>query len=204
MPTPYSLIQGVTVNKISYADFVSFTTAGVITPEQVANEVWIFSDDNYLSAENLAKLNALDLAAIYTKTEVQELLNALSTLEILAVDALPTENINAKAIYLLPKTDSETNNVRDEYIYVNGAWECIGDTTVNLDGYATTEQVNALLNGYYGKSEVYTKTEADAKFTVPAWAKAANKPEYDYSEIKNTPTIPTVPTVETRIWNSAE
>lgn len=201
MPTTYSLIQGVTVNKISYADFVSFTTAGVITPEQVANEVWIFSDDNYLSAENLAKLNALDLTAIYTKTEVQEMLNALSTLEIVAVDALPTVNINAKAIYLLPKADGKTNNERDEYIYVNGAWECIGDTTVNLDGYATTEQVNSLLNGYYGKSEVYTKTEADTKFAVPAWAKAANKPEYDYNEIKNTPTIPAA---ETRIWNSAE
>lgn len=32
----------------------------------------------------------------------------------------------------------------------------------------------------------YTETDP----TVPAWAKAANKPSYDYSEIGNTPTIP--------------
>ena len=36
----------------------------------------------------------------------------------------------------------------------------------------------------------YTETDP----TVPAWAKEATKPAYDYSEIANTPTIPTVPT----------
>ncbi len=38
-------------------------------------------------------------------------------------------------------------------------------------------------------------TETDP--TVPAWAKAENKPEYDYSEIQNTPTIPTLPDLAT-------
>ena len=36
----------------------------------------------------------------------------------------------------------------------------------------------------------YTETDP----TISAWAKAANKPQYNYSEIQNTPTIPTVPT----------
>lgn len=36
----------------------------------------------------------------------------------------------------------------------------------------------------------YTETDP----TVPAWAKEANKPTYNYSEIVNTPTIPAVPT----------
>lgn len=41
-----------------------------------------------------------------------------------------------------------------------------------------------------GKADTALQTETDP--TVPAWAKEANKPTYDYSEITNTPTIPTV------------
>ena len=44
-------------------------------------------------------------------------------------------------------------------------------------------------------------TETDP--TVPAWAKAANKPTYNYSEITNTPTIPTVPTQVSAFTNDA-
>ena len=43
----------------------------------------------------------------------------------------------------------------------------------------------------FNNDKGYLTTETDP--TVSAWAKAANKPQYDYSEIKNTPTIPTLP-----------
>jgi uncharacterized protein (TIGR02145 family)/uncharacterized repeat protein (TIGR02543 family) len=39
--------------------------------------------------------------------------------------------------------------------------------------------------------------------TVPEWAKAENKPAYDYSEIDNTPEIPTVPTAVSAFENDA-
>ena len=45
----------------------------------------------------------------------------------------------------------------------------------------------------------YTETDP----TVPAWAKEATKPAYDYSEIANTPTIPTVPTNVSAFTNDA-
>ena len=45
----------------------------------------------------------------------------------------------------------------------------------------------------------YTETDP----TVPAWAKEANKPTYNYSEIVNTPTIPTVPTNVSAFTNDA-
>lgn len=46
-------------------------------------------------------------------------------------------------------------------------------------------------NLYQPKGNYLTSfTETDP--TVPAWAKAATKPSYNYSEINNTPTIPTV------------
>ena len=44
-------------------------------------------------------------------------------------------------------------------------------------------------------------TETDPN--VPAWAKEATKPAYDYSEIANTPTIPTVPTNVSAFTNDA-
>lgn len=45
-------------------------------------------------------------------------------------------------------------------------------------------------NNDVGYITSYTETDP----TVPAWAKEANKPTYNYFEIVNTPTIPTVPT----------
>ncbi|MBQ9435790.1 MAG: hypothetical protein IJU33_06630 [Bacteroidales bacterium] len=43
----------------------------------------------------------------------------------------------------------------------------------------------------FNNDKGYLTTETDP--TISAWAKEANKPVYDYSEIQNTPTIPTVP-----------
>lgn len=225
MPTNYSLIENVKVNKIAKADYDLYVATGIITAEMIANEVWIFTDDNFLSAENLAKLEAFlptdyyKRAEVYSKTEVQSLMSALNTLKFQIVDALPTENIDAKTVYLTAKADSESGNAYDENIYINGAWEVIGDTTIDLSDY-------------------YKKSEADAKFmtdytetdpTVPAWAKAATKPSYSASEVGALPANTSIPTklsdlsadanhrtvtdaeketwngkAETRIWNPAE
>ena len=53
------------------------------------------------------------------------------------VDALPTENISTSTIYLVPATTPSADNVYDEYIYVNGDWEHIGSTTIDLSDYVT-------------------------------------------------------------------
>lgn len=53
------------------------------------------------------------------------------------VNALPTENISTSTIYLVPATTPSADNVYDEYIYVNGDWEHIGSTTIDLSDYVT-------------------------------------------------------------------
>ena len=53
------------------------------------------------------------------------------------VNALPTENISTSTIYLVPATTPSAENVYDEYIYVNGDWEHIGSTTIDLSDYVT-------------------------------------------------------------------
>lgn len=53
------------------------------------------------------------------------------------VDELPTENISTSTIYLVSGGYIEDNNIYDEYIYVNGDWEQIGSTAIDLSGYVT-------------------------------------------------------------------
>ncbi len=59
-------------------------------------------------------------------------------------------------------------NVYNEYMYINGAWELIGDTAVDLTGYATETYVtNAIKDkadkattlAGYGITDGATKTE---------------------------------------------
>lgn len=58
-----------------------------------------------------------------------------SRLERSVVQSLPTTDISDHTIYLVPKTNTGTRNIYDEYMYINGAWEKIGDTEVDLTNY---------------------------------------------------------------------
>lgn len=64
---------------------------------------------------------------------------------------IPTVEGSNKYIYLVPDEGS-LNDIYNEYIFVNGKFECIGKTAVDLSGYMkkeditefTTEEVNAI------------------------------------------------------------
>lgn len=58
----------------------------------------------------------------------------------------PTITGGKGKVYLVPKTDSEEDNVYAEFIWVNGNFEKIGDTTVDLSGYMKTTDMVALTN----------------------------------------------------------
>ena len=73
----------------------------------------------------------------FTKQEVNNLISAITTMDIQVVQTLPTEDISTTTIYLVPKTTAETNDAYDEYIYVSNAWEHIGSTEVDLTNYVT-------------------------------------------------------------------
>lgn len=77
----------------------------------------------------------------YTRTEVDSLISSLSGVSIEVVQTLPTENIKTNVIYLVPKTGS-TNDVYDEYMYINNAWEHIGSTDVDLSNYYTKTEID--------------------------------------------------------------
>ena len=89
-----------------------------------------------------------DLINYYTKNDVDNLINAIHTLDIQIVTELPTENISHTTIYLKGTETSGTNDY-EEWIYtVNNSWELIGSTAVDLTGYLKTEDAN---KGYLQK-----------------------------------------------------
>ena len=88
----------------------------------------------------------------YTKTEVNNLIGSISSLDIEVVQTLPSSDISTSTIYLLPKSSSEQQNIYDEYIYVNNSWELIGSTAIDLSNYYTSTQVDNLLSDKASKS----------------------------------------------------
>jgi len=87
----------------------------------------------------------------YNKTEVNDLIAAVTTLDIQVVPALPTTNISLTTIYLVPKTvGTSTTNIYDEYICLDktttpATWELIGDTEIDLTDYVKKQAQAGLL-----------------------------------------------------------
>ena len=111
----------------------------------------------------------------HTGVEIDNLLNKVkempedvSTLKFEIITELPTANIDNSTIYLI-KTDAEDYN---EWIYINGTWEMLGTTAVDLTGYATEEYVNTQIRtieipSVEGlASEQYVNTELEKKANV--------------------------------------
>lgn len=87
----------------------------------------------------------------YSKAEVDALISAATSGGFIVVQTLPTQDINPKAIYLVPKTTAEANDVYDEYIYVSNNWELIGSTDIDLSDYVTTSDLTTALANYMEK-----------------------------------------------------
>lgn len=87
----------------------------------------------------------------YTQSEVDALIAAIVSLNIKAVETLPTTNISTTTIYLVPSADPQAQNVKDEYINIDGTtagWERIGSTAIDLSDYVTNEDLTRALADY--------------------------------------------------------
>lgn len=104
------------------------------------------NNSNFITNSVNNLINYYLKSEVYTKEEVQSLIGRISSLELIKVDALPTENIKTSAIYLVPKEQSEVDNIYTEYIYMDGKWEIIGDTSVDLSQYALKTEIPTKLS----------------------------------------------------------
>lgn len=95
---------------------------------------------------------SLDLThGYYTKEEVDEAVSKISGLKIMFVAELPQTG-ETDTLYFVPSSNSQEQNVYDEYIYTNGAWEKIGSASVEVDltdyvkktDYATSDKAGVV------------------------------------------------------------
>ena len=116
----------------------------------------------------------------YDKTEVDNIVSAIKNSRFEVVAELPTEDIETNVIYLVPSADPQTENVKDEYINLDGTsagWEKIGSTEIDLSDYVTTSDLNTALADYTTTTDLTAllaaKQDVMQVTTMPA-ASAAN------------------------------
>lgn len=142
----------------------------------------------------------------YTKTEVNDLINGITSMNVAVVQTLPTSGISATTIYLVPKSTSQTNNAYDEYLYVNNKWEKIGDTTIDLSNYALKSEIPTVTNDLTDT----LKSNYDSAYTHSQSTHAPSNAQANVLEavkvngvaqtISNKAVNITVPTAITKIW----
>ena len=103
-----------------------------------------------------------------TEAEIQSMIEKASSLKKEVVTSLPTTG-KADVIYLVKDTKGKDNNNYLEYLWLNGKYELIGSTQVDLSGYATSEEVQQMREMVYGVDErtsnVLDKNKDKAKLT---------------------------------------
>ena len=89
-------------------------------------------------AQNESAILAEVSRATTEEARLQALINAIKTFEVVVADSLPSPSSQySKKLYLIPSTNPETRNVRDEFICVlfggTWKWEQIGSTAIILE-----------------------------------------------------------------------
>lgn len=153
------------------------TGEGVASSGLIGRVEALETQDGVLAGE----IDALEASLsnnVYTKQQTDNAIAAaIAAVDHLSreiVEALP-ENAHENVIYMVLRGDGTGQDVYNEYMYINGAWEIIGDTSVDLTGYAKTEDI--LVKSV---SSDFTVTEA-GQLTL----NAAAAPEINGSNISN-------------------
>lgn len=117
---------------------VASDTNGYINVNGVAVKVYQLGKTDVTTALGFTPL---------TPAEVTAAIGAASHLKREIVSQLPTAaNANANTIYmLLERSDSEDDKYT-EWMVINGAWERIGSSNVDLSGYVKTSDIKPLTN----------------------------------------------------------
>ena len=105
------------------------------------------NDSNFITntANNLT--NYYKKTETYTQTEINNLLNAITTLDIQIVTSKP-ESPNKTTIYLIG-TGTDGNNDYEEWLYTDSGWELIGTTEIDLSNYATKDFMEETINNRF-------------------------------------------------------
>ncbi len=119
----------------------------------------------------------LEEAKQYTDKEIAEF-DFIKIANLLPQTGLPNK------IYLVPKTDTDEQNLFDEYLWINNSWEYISTKTIEVDlsDLYTKDETDHLLSGKVDK--VDGKDLSTNDFTNEEKAKLAGLSNYDDTELK--------------------
>lgn len=91
----------------------------------------------------LAVAGSNDLQAANTafvQSAIQNAIKDITSLDVEVVDSLPETGVS-NTLYYVKKTDPESQNEFDEYMWINGKWEFIGTSELELSNYVSQDQM---------------------------------------------------------------
>lgn len=126
--------------KADVSDLDNYTT-----PDAVATAI-ASALVNYATNAGVQTAIATALADYMTTSEVNDAIAssvvAASGIRFEVVQTLP-ETGEANVIYLVPNGQSGSN-AKNEYMLIDGQWELLGSTEVNLEGYWSKEELSIM------------------------------------------------------------
>ena len=98
--------------------------------------------DSTITADS-TNVNAAGTKAVYDF--VTKAIADVSGFHAEIVSELP-ETGKTNILYLVAKTEAASGDGYDEYLYINGAWERVGSTNIDLSGYVQASEMHAISN----------------------------------------------------------
>lgn len=136
----WTAIKTALAGKANLSDLNNYTT-----PDAVATAITT-ALTNYATNASVQTAIATALANYMTTSEVNDAIASAiaqtSHITVQSVDALPDVG-QPNVIYLVPN-GGESGNVKDEYMWIDGAYEKIGNTDVDLSGYWSKEELRVM------------------------------------------------------------
>lgn len=110
----------------------------------------LFKIDNEFKVDSQS-LNALTHRAVAAMFgTLSEQITQIPKFKISVVDKLPETGISTSTIYLLKNSDTSSNNLYTEYIYVStgtgGDWEKLGEQSLVIEDFAKKADVERMIN----------------------------------------------------------
>lgn len=111
---------------------------------ELAKKANVADLDDYVTDDIFSEALATALANYPTKAELNSAISAATKREV--VSQLPAvADADPKAIYFVPAPGTpEENNIKEEYMVINGQWEMIGTTKMDLSGYWSKTELRAM------------------------------------------------------------
>ena len=100
-----------------------------------------YTDAVAAAGSEAAMQKAIEDAVNRSKFYTDEAIKNIAQFNVTIVKSLPVENIDIHTIYFIAMSSSEDDNAYFEYMYIDGKWELIGNTRIDLSNYYTKKEV---------------------------------------------------------------